>query len=124
MKNVVLNLVLAQSSVQKGALWWCAHHRYHHKHSDHMDDVHSVSRHGFFYAHFGWILTNKNMETRYDLIPDLAKYPELVFLNKHSHIATWMWVFLKYSSPVSSLYSLSKVPPVTSMRIRSFTIAS
>src|SRR5689334_4526953 len=25
---------LAQSSLQKGALWWAAHHRGHHKHSD------------------------------------------------------------------------------------------
>ena len=25
---------LAQTSVQKGALWWAAHHRHHHRHSD------------------------------------------------------------------------------------------
>src|SRR5262245_26713184 len=26
--------VMAQSSVQKGVLWWAAHHRAHHQHSD------------------------------------------------------------------------------------------
>src|SRR4051812_3509232 len=33
--------LLAQSSVQKGALWWAAHHRDHHKHSDTPQDPHS-----------------------------------------------------------------------------------
>src|ERR1700760_3721212 len=33
--------LLAQSSVQKGALWWAAHHRDHHKYSDTPQDPHS-----------------------------------------------------------------------------------
>src|ERR1700712_2382679 len=33
--------VLAQSSIQKGALWWAAHHRDHHKYSDTPKDPHS-----------------------------------------------------------------------------------
>ena len=32
----------AQSSAQKGVLWWAAHHRHHHKHSDTEHDIHSV----------------------------------------------------------------------------------
>src|SRR5947209_2767782 len=35
---------LAQTSAQKGALWWAAHHRHHHRESDRPDDVHSPSR--------------------------------------------------------------------------------
>jgi stearoyl-CoA desaturase (delta-9 desaturase) len=32
---------LAQSTAQRGALWWAATHRHHHRHSDTEDDVHS-----------------------------------------------------------------------------------
>ena len=32
----------AQSSAQKGVLWWASHHRWHHKYSDEQPDVHSA----------------------------------------------------------------------------------
>ena len=51
----VLLALLASSSGQKGALWWAAHHRDHHKYSDHEGDVHSPVREGFWYSHMGWI---------------------------------------------------------------------
>jgi stearoyl-CoA desaturase (Delta-9 desaturase) len=31
-------------AMQKGPLWWAAHHRHHHKHSDQPEDVHSPKR--------------------------------------------------------------------------------
>ena len=65
---------LAQSSAQKGALWWAAHHRVHHKFSDQPEDVHSPIQRGFWYSHVGWIL-DETTETRWEKIPDLAKYP-------------------------------------------------
>lgn len=34
--------VLAQTSGQKGVLWWAAHHRDHHRHADRPSDVHSL----------------------------------------------------------------------------------
>jgi stearoyl-CoA desaturase (Delta-9 desaturase) len=77
---------LAQSSVQKGALWWAAHHRTHHKLSDHDGDPHD-SRRGFWYSHVGWIL-DRTDATDYRKIKDLAKYPELVFLNVFPHVAS------------------------------------
>jgi stearoyl-CoA desaturase (delta-9 desaturase) len=43
------------SSSQKGVLWWAAHHRTHHKHSDQPGDVHSVLRNGFLWGHLGWL---------------------------------------------------------------------
>lgn len=73
--------LLAQSSSQKGALWWAAHHRQHHKFSDEPQDVHSPRQSGFWYSHIGWILDPKTEDTNYDKIKDLAKYPELRFLN-------------------------------------------
>jgi stearoyl-CoA desaturase (delta-9 desaturase) len=74
--------VLAQSSAQKGALWWAAAHRRHHRFSDKPEDVHSVRQDGFWWAHVGWILSDVHADTEWERIPDLAKYPELVWLNK------------------------------------------
>jgi stearoyl-CoA desaturase (delta-9 desaturase) len=71
---------LAMSSSQKGALWWAARHRTHHKLSDLDGDPHD-SRRGFWYSHVGW-LYDKNEATDYGKVKDLARYPELVFLNK------------------------------------------
>jgi len=73
---------LAETSSQKGVLWWAAHHRVHHKHSDQEGDVHSPVQRGFFYAHVGWIFDDTG-DTRWDKIRDFAKYPELRWLNKH-----------------------------------------
>jgi len=72
----------AETSAQKGALWWAAHHRDHHKYSDTEGDIHSPLR-GFWWSHMGWILCNKYNETKFDNIKDFAKYPELRWLNKH-----------------------------------------
>jgi stearoyl-CoA desaturase (delta-9 desaturase) len=72
----------SQSAAQKGVLWWASHHRWHHKHSDTPEDVHSAQQLGFWYAHVGWILGPGNNGTRMDLVADLAKYPELRFLNR------------------------------------------
>ena len=74
--------VLAQSSIQKGALWWAAHHRDHHKYSDTPKDPHSYRDYGFWYSHVGWILSSETEETDYSRVSDLARYPELRWLNK------------------------------------------
>ena len=78
--------LLAQSSAQKGALWWAAHHRTHHKLSDKPGDPHN-SRRGFWYSHIGWILDHSD-GTDYAKVKDLAKYPELVFLNVYPNLPT------------------------------------
>ena len=70
-------------AVQKGVLWWSANHRVHHKYSDQEGDVHSPVRNGFWWSHVGWILAADWEETLYDRIPDMAKYPELRWLNEH-----------------------------------------
>ncbi len=74
---------MAQTSAQKGALWWAAHHRHHHRHSDQPEDPHSMKLYGFWYSHVGWIIGPDYKETDYKTIGDYAKYPELVWLNKH-----------------------------------------
>src|SRR5215467_8515885 len=71
---------MAQTTAQKGALWWAAHHR---RHSDTPADPHSMKIYGFWYSHIGWIVGPDFKETDYKVIGDYAKYPELVWLNKH-----------------------------------------
>lgn len=86
--------MLAQSSAQKGALWWAGHHRHHHRYSDTEHDVHSPRHEGFWYAHLGWIFAPQWDKTDYEAVPDLAAYPELVFLNKYEHIPTVLLIAL------------------------------
>jgi stearoyl-CoA desaturase (delta-9 desaturase) len=78
----------AESTAQKGVLWWSAHHRVHHRYSDTDRDIHSPLK-GFWWSHVGWILADKYKATDLDGIKDFAKYPELRFLNKHDWIAPW-----------------------------------
>jgi stearoyl-CoA desaturase (delta-9 desaturase) len=73
---------LGNTAVQRGALWWAAVHRHHHKHADTEHDVHSPGMKGFAWAHIGWMTSSRNFPTNYDVIRDLAKFPELVFLNR------------------------------------------
>ena len=74
---------MAQTSAQKGALWWAAHHRHHHRYSDTPQDPHSMKIYGFWYSHVGWIVGPDFKETDFKTMGDYAKYPELVWLNKH-----------------------------------------
>jgi len=75
-------------SAQKGALWWASYHRHHHRYSDTEVDIHSPKK-GFWWSHMGWIVCDKYNETNYDAIKDFAKYPELVWLNKHDWVPVW-----------------------------------
>ena len=70
------------SSVQRGPLWWAAHHRHHHRTSDQPEDHHSPRQQGFWWAHVGWVSSKANFRTNLKLVPDLAKFPELVFLDR------------------------------------------
>jgi stearoyl-CoA desaturase (delta-9 desaturase) len=91
---------LAQTSSQKGALWWAAHHRTHHKHSDLDLDPHD-SRRGFWYSHVGWLFAGTT-DTDYSKVKDLAKYPELVWLNRYwfvppTVLGVLVWLALGWS---------------------------
>jgi stearoyl-CoA desaturase (delta-9 desaturase) len=72
----------AETSAQKGALWWAAHHRDHHRYSDMEGDIHSPKK-GFWWSHVLWILCRRYAATDESKIKDFAKYPELRWLNKY-----------------------------------------
>lgn len=82
---------LGQTSAQKGVLWWAAHHRHHHRWSDTPRDIHSPTQRGFWWSHMGWILSPDYEETNFKAVPDLAKYPELVWLNKNMYLPTILY---------------------------------
>jgi len=73
---------LAVSSAQKGVLWWVAHHREHHRYSDQPEDVHSPVQRGIWWAHVGWIFAKRNGATNLARVADLARFPELRWLER------------------------------------------
>ncbi len=74
--------LIGASSVQRGPLWWAAHHRVHHVNSDSDNDEHSPRLHGFLWSHMGWFLSRHNFSTNLNRISDFAKYPELRFIDR------------------------------------------
>lgn len=73
---------LAETTAQKGVLWWASHHRRHHKYADTPNDVHSPKLHGFYWAHVGWILANRWKAVEWERVRDLERRPELRWLDR------------------------------------------
>ena len=98
---------IGNASVQRGPLWWAAHHRHHHRFTDHEQDVHSPSRHGFWWSHIGWLTSKANFATNYKYVAEWAKYPELRWLNRYDTmipvlLALVLYIFgalLEYFAP-------------------------
>ncbi len=88
--------VLGNSAAQRGPLWWAAHHRRHHQYSDTTEDVHSPRQHGFWWSHVLWFLTPRNFRTDLSAVRDLAKYPELRFLDRYDIVAPALYFALLY----------------------------
>ena len=87
---------LAQTSAQKGVLWWASHHRDHHAYSDSEQDVHSPKQHGFWHSHVGWILSTANTGHDAGNIKDFTKFPELRFLSAYHWICPWLLGILAF----------------------------
>ncbi len=85
---------LAQTSMQRGVLWWAAHHRHHHRHSDEPEDVHSVRQDGFFWSHVGWVISPQWRDTDMSSVKDLARFPELRLLQRFHHVPALIVAFL------------------------------
>ncbi len=79
---------LAQTSGQKGVLWWAAHHREHHRESDRERDIHSPWQDGFWWSHVGWVISNDYDEYDPRGVAEFEKYPELVWLDRHHWVPT------------------------------------
>lgn len=74
---------IGTTSAQKGPIWWASHHRHHHQFSDTEEDIHPPRIYGLWWAHVGWVLSTQFVETRWELVKDLVRFPELRLLDKH-----------------------------------------
>jgi stearoyl-CoA desaturase (delta-9 desaturase) len=88
---------IGASSVQRGPLWWAAHHRNHHRHADDELDPHSPVRRGFLWSHVGWFLTPRGFRTDWSMIRDLARYPELRLLDRFDILMPVALAFALYA---------------------------
>jgi stearoyl-CoA desaturase (delta-9 desaturase) len=88
---------LGATSTQKGPLWWAAHHRDHHRFSDRPEDIHSPVQRGFWWSHVGWILVRRWHETKVDRVKDLARYPELRWLDRFHVVPPLLYAAFWYA---------------------------
>jgi stearoyl-CoA desaturase (Delta-9 desaturase) len=79
--QALLGLMVAASG-QRGPIWWAMHHRDHHRYSDTEQDVHSPVAHSFWQAHVGWLMRADTVDTDLAAVKDLARVPELVWINR------------------------------------------
>ena len=82
--------ILGNSSVQRGPLWWASHHRHHHRFTDTEEDIHSPSRHGFWWSHIGWLTSKANFATNYQYVAEWTRYPELRWLNRYDTVVPFL----------------------------------
>jgi stearoyl-CoA desaturase (delta-9 desaturase) len=83
--------VLAQTSNQKGVLWWAAHHRDHHLNSDRKADLHSPVHEGFWWSHLGWILSDEYDTYDRKRVADFGRFPELQWLDKYHLVPFFLY---------------------------------
>jgi stearoyl-CoA desaturase (Delta-9 desaturase) len=88
--------LLGTTAMQKGPLWWAAVHRRHHRYSDTPNDVHSPKHRGLWYAHMGWWLGPEHERTDYAQVPDLARYPELRFIDRFHPLGVLLGAGIAY----------------------------
>ncbi|HBF10031.1 MAG TPA: acyl-CoA desaturase [Gammaproteobacteria bacterium] len=73
--------LIGTMSGQRGPLWWVAHHRNHHRHTDTDLDPHSSTK-GFLHSHILWFLNDYNFKVRKEMVKDWLKFPELIWLDR------------------------------------------
>ncbi len=83
---------LAQSSGQKGVLWWAALHRDHHRHADGPEDIHSPVHDSLWWSHVGWILADRYDHPDLIKVQDFTRFPELRWLSAHHWVPALLLV--------------------------------
>lgn len=97
--------VIGAACVQRGPLWWAAHHRQHHRHADTALDPHSPTLRGFFWSHTGWFLTSAAFRTDPERVPDLQGFAELRWLDRYDIVVPVLLA--------TGLYGLGKLLQIT-----------
>ncbi|MGQ0734037.1 MAG: acyl-CoA desaturase [Acidobacteriota bacterium] len=77
-----LMAVAGNLAVQRGPIWWAAHHRHHHRHAEERSDLHSPVQHGFWRSHLLWFMTDAGFQTETRYVKDWLAFPELRILDR------------------------------------------
>jgi stearoyl-CoA desaturase (delta-9 desaturase) len=89
--------VLGNTAAQRGPLWWAAHHRQHHRAADRPGDPHSPVQESFWWGHLGWLTVAENYPTKLELVPDLARYRELRWLDRFDTVVPLLYAGLLFA---------------------------
>jgi stearoyl-CoA desaturase (delta-9 desaturase) len=89
--------LIGNSSLQRGPLWWAAHHRQHHRYADQQTDPHSPHQHGFWWSHVLWITSRQHFATDLNAVQDLARFPELRLLNRFDFLVPSLFAAALYT---------------------------
>ena len=73
-------MILGSAALQNSVLKWSSDHRIHHRKLDTDDDPYSITK-GFWHAHIGWIIENK--DSKIQGVNDLQNNKILVWQHKH-----------------------------------------
>lgn len=76
--------LLGATAMQQGPLWWASWHRRHHEYVETPGDPHSPVARSFWHAHVGWVFDGAHDDADLSNVRDLARFPELRFLDRHS----------------------------------------
>jgi stearoyl-CoA desaturase (delta-9 desaturase) len=74
--------VWGNTAIQRGPIWWAAHHRHHHLHAERDPDLHSPRLRGFWVSHVGWFMTGEGFRTPTRYVRDWLRFPELRALDR------------------------------------------
>lgn len=78
----VIFLIFGAAAFQNSVLKWASDHRIHHNQVDTDEDPYNVNE-GFFYAHMGWILLQKNNAFKERYVKDLVQDKLIMFQHKY-----------------------------------------
>lgn len=88
--------VIGNMAVQRGPLWWAAHHRHHHRFTDLANDVHSPKQHGFWWSHLGWLTSKANFPTQSKYVKEWTRFPELRWINRYDTVIPILFALATY----------------------------
>lgn len=74
-------LLFGTAAFQNSLMKWATDHRRHHRKVDTKEDPYSIQE-GFWFAHWGWILTRDRNATKYEFDKDLVQNPRVRFQKK------------------------------------------
>ncbi len=96
----VFQLVLAligSLTLVRGPIRFAAAHRYHHRHSDTPQDIHSPDD-GFLWSYVGWLMSEAFVEVSAREAKDLRRFPELVWLDRFYWLPAVLLFVLLYQA--------------------------